>query len=66
MNVRTDILQRPSPLRHDAGSIIATRLVATLAMTTIMYVVPLVGLGREASFYGEPRPGHLHHRSDVA
>lgn len=46
MNVGTYLLPRPKALRHDGVMILASGFLGTLAMTTIMYVLPLVGLGQ--------------------
>lgn len=40
-----DIVSRPKALPPDSPMIFASGFLATLAMTTIMYVLPLVGLG---------------------
>lgn len=46
MNARAYILPRPKVLRRDGVLIFASGFLAILAMTTIMYVLPLVGLGQ--------------------
>lgn len=46
VNARAYILPRPKVLRRDGILIFASGFLATLAMTTILYVLPLVGLGQ--------------------
>lgn len=46
MNARAYILPRPKVLRRDGVLIFASGFLAILAMTTIMYVLPLVDLGQ--------------------
>ncbi len=46
MNARAYILPRPNSLRRDGSLIFASGFLATLAMTTAMYVLPLIGLGQ--------------------
>ncbi|MBI1875916.1 MAG: hypothetical protein HYZ58_12100 [Acidobacteria bacterium] len=44
MNARAYILPRPTALRRDASLVFASGFLATIVMTTIMFVLPLVGL----------------------
>lgn len=46
MNGHTYLLPRPKALQHDGAMILASGFLGTLAMTTIMYVLPLFGLGQ--------------------
>jgi hypothetical protein len=46
MNTRSYLFPRPKALQHDGPMIFASGFLATLAMTTIMYVLPMVGLGQ--------------------
>lgn len=46
MNAKAYMLPRPSPLQRDAAMIFASGFLATLAMTSIMYVLPLIGVGQ--------------------
>lgn len=46
MNTRAYIIARPRALRRDGALILASGFLATLAMTTIMYVLPMLGLGQ--------------------
>lgn len=46
MNARTYILPRPKGLHRDWILVFASGFLATQAMATIMYVLPLVGLGQ--------------------
>lgn len=48
IRARSYILPRPIAVRRDGGLIFASGFLATLAMTTIMFVLPLVGLGPDA------------------
>lgn len=43
---RVSLLPRPTSLRRDVAMIFASGFLATLAMTTIMYVLPLIGVGQ--------------------
>lgn len=45
MNAPAYILPRPESLRRDGPMIFASGLLATITMTTIMFVLPLIGLG---------------------
>lgn len=46
MNSRPYEVSHPPLIRRDTAIVIASGFLATLAMTTIMYVVPLVGMGQ--------------------
>lgn len=48
MGAHTYILPRPEAVHRDGGLIFAGGFLATLAMTTIMFVLPLIGLGPTA------------------
>lgn len=43
---KVSLLPRPTSLRRDVAMVFASGFLATLAMTTIMYVLPLVGVGQ--------------------
>lgn len=48
MNARAYILPRPTALRRDGTLVFASGFLATLVMTTIMFVLPLIGFGEFA------------------
>lgn len=48
VNARAYILPRPTALRREGSLVFASGFLATLVMTTIMFVLPLIGLGEAA------------------
>lgn len=48
VNARAYVLPRPTALRRDGTLVFASGFLATIVMTTIMFVLPLAGLGDSA------------------